>query len=142
MRHCWPTTPKIVECYLLRPFAHPVACCCAKFETGQTLSYVQRDATELQFAVCSLPFLSGVLLCVFFYVVSKVSPAQKLNRCRNRKPLRRRRGEVKVIWTTSFPRPLRNRFFFVLGFSFCAAESLTLRTTSEKNTPRNASYAG
>ena len=39
---------------------------------------------------------------------------------------------MKVIWTTSFPRPLRNRFFFVLGFSFCAAESLTLRTTSEK----------
>ena len=24
----------IVGCYLLRPFAHPVACCCAKFETG------------------------------------------------------------------------------------------------------------
>ena len=27
----------IVGCYMLRPFAHPVACCCAKFETGQTL---------------------------------------------------------------------------------------------------------
>ena len=24
---CWPTTPNIVECYMLRPFAHPVACC-------------------------------------------------------------------------------------------------------------------
>ena len=22
--------------YMLRPFAHPVACCCGKFETGQT----------------------------------------------------------------------------------------------------------
>ena len=26
-RHCWPTTPKIVGCYMLRPLAHPVACC-------------------------------------------------------------------------------------------------------------------
>ena len=35
-QHCWSTTPNIVGCYMLRPFAHPVACCCAKFETGQT----------------------------------------------------------------------------------------------------------
>ena len=26
-QHCWPTTPNIVECYMLRPFANPVACC-------------------------------------------------------------------------------------------------------------------
>ena len=26
-QHCWPTTPNIVACYILRPFAHPVACC-------------------------------------------------------------------------------------------------------------------
>ena len=25
--YCWPTTPNIVGCYMLRPFAHPVACC-------------------------------------------------------------------------------------------------------------------
>ena len=51
----WPRKwngPNIVGCYKLRPFAHPIACClrvvgscCAKFETGQTLSYVQTDAT-------------------------------------------------------------------------------------------------
>ena len=35
----------IVGCYILCPFAHPVACCCAKFETGQTFSYVQMDTT-------------------------------------------------------------------------------------------------
>ena len=35
-QHCWLTTPDIVGCYMLRPFAHPVGCCCAKFETGQT----------------------------------------------------------------------------------------------------------
>ena len=31
MQHCWPTTPNIVRCYMLRPFAHPVAhpvACC------------------------------------------------------------------------------------------------------------------
>ena len=27
-QHCWPTTSNIVGCYMLRPFAHPVACCC------------------------------------------------------------------------------------------------------------------
>ena len=26
-KHCWPTTPNIVGCYMFRPFAHPVACC-------------------------------------------------------------------------------------------------------------------
>jgi len=26
-QHCWPTTPNIGGCYMLRPFAHPVACC-------------------------------------------------------------------------------------------------------------------
>ena len=36
IQHCWATTPGIVGCYVLHPFAHPVACCCAKFETSQT----------------------------------------------------------------------------------------------------------
>ena len=27
---------------MLRPFAHPVACCCAKFETGQNLASCKR----------------------------------------------------------------------------------------------------
>ena len=26
-QHSWLTTPNIVGCYMLRPFAHPVACC-------------------------------------------------------------------------------------------------------------------
>ena len=50
-QQCWPTTSNIVGCYMLRPFAHPVACCCvfgsccAKFEIGQTVSCEQTDAT-------------------------------------------------------------------------------------------------
>ena len=42
----------IVGCYMLPPFAHPVACCCvllgvccAKSETLQTFMYVEVDAT-------------------------------------------------------------------------------------------------
>ena len=39
----------IVGCYMLRPFAYPVACCWEllgkKLETSQTFSYVQTDAT-------------------------------------------------------------------------------------------------
>ena len=45
--HFWPTTPNIVGCYMLLPIAHPVRCCCAKFETGQAFSPVQTDATWL-----------------------------------------------------------------------------------------------
>ena len=26
-QHCWPITPKIVGCHMLRLFAHPFACC-------------------------------------------------------------------------------------------------------------------
>ena len=26
-QHCWPATPNTVGCYMLRSFAHPVACC-------------------------------------------------------------------------------------------------------------------
>ena len=54
MQRCWPTTPNVVGCYILRPFEHPVACCwecsCAKFEIGQTsepitpnISFVRSD---------------------------------------------------------------------------------------------------
>ena len=46
-QHSWPTTPNIVGWYMLRPFAHPVAYCCAKFESGQTFSPVQTDARLL-----------------------------------------------------------------------------------------------
>ena len=31
-QHCWPTTPNIVGCYMLRPSAHSVECCCALLE--------------------------------------------------------------------------------------------------------------
>ena len=52
-QHCWPTTPSIVGCYVLRPFAHPVPCRCVLLGvfvqnlnwTVQTLSYVQTDPT-------------------------------------------------------------------------------------------------
>ena len=33
----------LLDVNMLRPFAHPVACCCGKFEIGQTLSYMQTN---------------------------------------------------------------------------------------------------
>ena len=52
-QHCWPTTPNIVGCYMLRPFAHPVACCCAKFQT--LCNNIQQHATGGQTdAICNI----------------------------------------------------------------------------------------
>ena len=49
-QHSWPSSPNIVGCYMLRPFAYTVAYCwellhCAKFETSQTFSHVQMHET-------------------------------------------------------------------------------------------------
>ena len=43
--HFLPTTSNLVWCYMLGRTANLVACCCAKFETGQIFSPVQTDAT-------------------------------------------------------------------------------------------------
>ena len=42
-QRCWPTTPNIVGCYMLRPFAHPIVVLLRVFETGQTFSYVHAN---------------------------------------------------------------------------------------------------
>ena len=47
------TTPNIVRCDLLRPFAHPVAYCCAKFETGQNLALLGQQLPALMGLVTS-----------------------------------------------------------------------------------------
>ena len=41
-----PTLLAVICCVRLHTLLHVVACCCAKFETGQTFSYVQTDATS------------------------------------------------------------------------------------------------
>ena len=69
-QQCWTTTPKIVECYTLRLFAHPAACCFAKFETSQTftlttpnisfvLSTPRRGANNVGSICTALPTLLG-----------------------------------------------------------------------------------
>ena len=40
-----PTLLDVTSCTCLHTLLHVVGSCCAKFETGQTLSYVQMDAT-------------------------------------------------------------------------------------------------
>ena len=44
--HCWPTTPNVVGCNMLPPFAHPVACCCTKFETGLRIRTNRRNNSQ------------------------------------------------------------------------------------------------
>ena len=51
-KHCWPTAPNIVGCYMLGPFARPcctllsvVGSCSPKLEIVQTFSCVKTDAT-------------------------------------------------------------------------------------------------
>ena len=41
-QHCWPTTPNIVGCYKLRPFAYLVTCCCAKLKPVKLLAPCKR----------------------------------------------------------------------------------------------------
>ena len=92
MQHSWATTPNTVECYMLRPVAHPVACCCAKFETGQTLSK-------------QLP--------TFLLLRNRRSVAQQCwIRLHSLRPRTRRithglLGVYKILWVVSFPRPLQ-----------------------------------
>ena len=50
-QHFWSAAPNIVECYMLRPFAHPVACCCTKSETGQT--QFESTTPKISFVLCS-----------------------------------------------------------------------------------------
>ena len=68
-------THGIVACYMLRQFAHPVACCCAKFETGQTfqsttpnISFVpwspKRSATLLGPRTLITHGLQGLMGCI------------------------------------------------------------------------------
>ena len=46
-QHCWPITP-IFGCYMLRPFAHPVACCWMLLRVvSQTLKPVKLFSQQL-----------------------------------------------------------------------------------------------
>ena len=48
MKHCWPTTPNTVGCYMLRVSAYPVAGCCALLEVvAQGLKLVKLLSQQL-----------------------------------------------------------------------------------------------
>ena len=76
---CWSTTPSIVECYMLRPFAYPVTCCCVLLEvvvaqslnTGQTFNFYWANNV---WSCCVRFFvaLAIVLCCGYFSVQSFV----------------------------------------------------------------------
>ena len=46
-QHYWPTAPNIVGCYMLHPFANPVACCCLLGVVAQSLKPVKRLSQHL-----------------------------------------------------------------------------------------------
>ena len=58
---------------MLSPFAHPFACCWAKFETGQTFSHVQLPT---MLGVVSQQFcirLHGALVTVILIIFSRIN---------------------------------------------------------------------
>ena len=69
VQHCWSTTPNIVGCCMLRPFAQPVVLllrvvgsCCAKFETNISFFFpviAERCATMLDLFAQLFPTLLG-----------------------------------------------------------------------------------
>ena len=70
-QHCWPTTPNIVGCYMLRLLhilLHVVGTCCTMFENSKIFSYVQMDATTTNnvgscWPTMLCPFVQGLRDC-------------------------------------------------------------------------------
>ena len=83
--HCWSTTPNIMDvtcCVWLQTLLHVVACCCAKFENGETfepttpnISFVQwltkRSATMIDSFAELFPFSTPVLTLLTLRVSSQ-----------------------------------------------------------------------
>ena len=84
-----PNGRNIVGCYMLRPFPHPVACCCAKFETGQTF---QPTTPNISFVLRS-PKRSATMLDPFVQLFQHC--------CGHARSLRM---VYKDLWVVSFPR--------------------------------------
>ena len=95
-QHCWPTTPSIVGCYMLRPFAHPVACCWKLLRhIAQSLKPVKlfsQVTLNISFVPWS-PKRSATMLDPF---------AQLFQHCWGH--ARSLRMVYKDLWAVSFPR--------------------------------------
>ena len=90
-QHCWPITP-IVGCYMLRPFAHPVACCWMLLRVvSQTLKPVKLSANNSQHFFCSV--IAATMLDPF---------AELFQHCWGH--ARSLRMVYKDLWVVSFPR--------------------------------------
>ena len=63
-QHCWPTTPKIDGCYMLRPFAHLVACCWMLLRSVWTGQIFQPTTPNISFVPWS-PKRSATMLDPF-----------------------------------------------------------------------------
>ena len=87
-QQCWTTTPNIVGCYTLHPFVHPVACCCAKFETDQTFTLTTPNISF----VLSTPRRGATMLEPF---------AQLFQHCKGH--ARALLMVSKILWVVTFP---------------------------------------
>ena len=65
-QHCWPTALNFVGCYVLRPFAHPVAFCCMLLGVvAQSLKPIKLLATckrTQQLPTMLRPFARGFMV--------------------------------------------------------------------------------
>ena len=94
-QHCWPTTPNIAGCYMLRPFAHPVACCwMLLLVVAPSLKPVKlfRTTSNISFVPWS-PKRSATMFDPF---------AQLFDHCWGH--ARSLRMVCKDLWVVSFPR--------------------------------------
>ena len=91
-QHCWPTTPNIVGCYMLRLFAHPVACCWELLRKVWNRSNFSANNSNISFVPWS-PKRSATMLDPF---------AQLFQHCWGH--ARSLRMVYKDLWVVSFPR--------------------------------------
>ena len=119
-QHCWPITP-IFGCYMLRPFAHPVACCWMLLRRVWTGQIFQPTTPNISFVPWS-PKRSATMLDPF---------AELFQHCWGH--ARSLRMVYKDLWVVSFPRctagpnivsptmlgPFAHSLSFI--FSFCQA---------------------
>ena len=96
-QHCWPATRNIVGCYVLRPFAHAVACCCVLLgAVAQSLKPVKLLSTCKRTWELLRPFARSVTQCVFYAVIFNTLKSCQRNSCGSVCLL----GTVKVAFST------------------------------------------
>ena len=97
IEHRWSTTHNIFGCYMLRPFAHPVACCCVLLGVvAQALTPVKLLNQQLPLFLLSLDRRSVAEQC-WKRLLSSSNSVGVTHAHYTWSP-------YKVLWIVSFPR--------------------------------------